>query len=259
MNEQEFARFAERLKHEHGLDLSLYKETQIKRRLLSYMQRHAIADSGGLRQYIASGEKRNHLVDYLDINVSEFFRNPELFLYLEQEVLRRFTAKQKSLRVWSAGCSIGAEPYSVAMALAEAQLTHDRVIWATDLDAGALQQAAMGVYSPADMRNVCDSRRDDYFVSENGNYRVKPKLKAMIEFARHDLLRDAIPWRFDLVVCRNVAIYFTEAAKIAMLERFSRCLLPGGVLFTGATESYPTHRAFGLRRIHSCFYEKVGD
>jgi chemotaxis protein methyltransferase CheR len=259
MNEQEFVRFTQQLKQEHGLDLSLYKETQIKRRLLSYMQRYSIADSFGLAQYIASGEKRSHLVDFLDINVSEFFRNPELFLYLEQEVLRRLTAKEKSLRVWSAGCSIGAEPYSLAIALAEAQVTHERVIWATDLDAGALRQAAQGLYSPADMRNVSDRHREKYFDLENGNYRVKLRLKSMIEFARHDLLREAIPRRFDLVACRNVAIYFTEEAKTAMLERFSRCLLPGGVLFTGATESYPTHRAFGLRRIHSCFYEKVGD
>jgi chemotaxis protein methyltransferase CheR len=259
MNEQEFARFTQQLKHEHGLDLSLYKETQIKRRLLSYMQRYSIADAGGLTQYITSQEKRSHLVDFLDINVSEFFRNPELFIYLEQEVFSRLTAKQKSLRVWSAGCSIGAEPYSLAIALREAQVTHERAIWATDLDAGALHQAAQGLYSPADVRNVGDSRRNSYFDLENGSYRVKPQLKSMIEFARHDLLRDVIPRRFDLVVCRNVAIYFTEEAKLAMLERFSHCLLPGGVLFTGATESYPSHRAFGLRRIHSCFYEKVGD
>lgn len=259
MNEQGFARFAVQLKLEHGLDLSLYKDAQIKRRLQSYMQRHSIADYAGLAQYITSTEKRSHLVDYLDINVSEFFRNPELFLYLEQEVFRRLTAKQKRLQVWSAGCSIGAEPYSLAVALADAKVSLERPVWATDLDAGALQQAAQGLYSPADIRNVTESRRERYFDLENGNYRVKPMLKSMIEFRRHDLLLDSILQRFDLVVCRNVAIYFTEDAKLAMLERFSKCLLPGGVLFTGATESYPTHRDFGFRRIHSCFYEKVGD
>lgn len=259
MNEQGFALFAAQLKHEHGLDLSLYKDTQIKRRLQSYMQRHSIDDYAGLTQYITKADKRSHLVDYLDINVSEFFRNPELFLYLEQEVFRRLTAKRKRLQVWSAGCSIGAEPYSLAVALADARISLKRPVWATDLDAGALMQAAQGLYSPADVRNVSDNRRERYFELESGSYRVKSMLKSMIEFKRHDLLRDGIPHRFDLVVCRNVAIYFTEDAKLAMLERFSKCLLPGGVLFTGATESYPTHRDFGLRRIHSCFYEKVGD
>ncbi|MBT9153986.1 MAG: Chemotaxis protein methyltransferase [Firmicutes bacterium] len=259
MTEQGFARFAQQLKHEHGLDLSLYKEAQIKRRLLSYMQRYSVADYGGLTHYISSAEKRSHLVDYLDINVSEFFRNPELFVYLEQEVFRRLTAKQRSLRVWSAGCSIGAEPYSLAIALAEARIALSRGIWGTDLDAGALHQAAQGLYNVADVRNVGDSRRERYFDLENGNFRVKQLLKSMIEFQRHDLLCDPIPHRFDLVVCRNVAIYFTEEAKLAMLKRFSDCLLPGGVLFTGATESYPTHHTFGFRRIHSCFYEKVGD
>ncbi len=259
MTEQGFDRFSQQLRNEHGLDLSLYKEAQIKRRLQSYMQRYSIADYSGLTQYISSTDKRSHLVDYLDINVSEFFRNPELFLYLEQEVFRRLTAKQRSLRVWSAGCSIGAEPYSLAIALAEARVTLGRGIWATDLDAGALNQAAQGLYSPADVRNVGDGRRERYFDQEEGNFRVKRLLKSMIEFQRHDLLRDPIPHRFDLVVCRNVAIYFTEEAKLAMLQRFADCLSPHGVLFTGATESYPTHHSFGFRRIHSCFYEKVGD
>jgi len=174
-------------------------------------------------------------------------------------VFRRLTAKHKRLQVWSAGCSIGAEPYSLAIALAEAKVNLERPVWATDLDAGALQQAELGLYNPADVRNVGDSRRERYFESENSNFRVKSFLKAMIEFKRHDLLRDAIPHRFSLIVCRNVAIYFTEEAKLAMLERFAKCLLPGGVLFTGATESYPTHRDFGFRRAHSCFYEKVGE
>ncbi len=259
MTEQGYTQFALLLKNEHGLDLSLYKETQIKRRLLSYMSRHSIADFKGLVHYIASADKRNHLVDYLDINVSEFFRNPELFAYLEQQVFPRLTAKQKSLSIWSAGCSIGAEPYSLAIALAETRVTLRRGIWATDLDAGALHQAAQGLYSLADVRNVSSVRRERYFEQENGNLRVKPELKAMVEFARHDLLRDHVAQGFDLIVCRNVAIYFTEDAKLTMLERFTHSLLPGGVLFVGATESYPYHRNFGLRRIHSCFFAKVGD
>jgi len=259
MSDQGFHRFVMQLKLEHGLDLALYKEAQILRRLKSYMQRHSIADYDELRKYASSPAERGHLVDYLDINVSEFFRNPELFTYLEQEVFRRLTAKHSGQHIWSAGCSIGAEPYSLAISLADAKISLGRSVWATDLDAGALQHAAQGLYSPADIRNVTDSRKERYFELENGHYRVKAPIRTMIEFKRHDLLRDPIPHRFDLIVCRNVAIYFTEDAKLTMLERFAKSLLPGGVLFTGATESYPTHRALGFRRIHSCFYEKVGD
>lgn len=254
-----YLRFASALKSEHGLDLSLYKEAQILRRLQSYMQRHSIGGWDGLRVYITSQDKVSHLVDYLDINVSEFFRNPELFKYLEEEVFRPAAAKQQQLHVWSAGCSIGAEPYSLAISLTETRVSLAERIWATDLDAGALKQAQQGLYAAGDIKNVSDSLRQRYFDQELTGFRVKPILKTMIEFKRHDLLRDPIRTKFSLIACRNVAIYFTEEAKLAMLRRFSDALLPGGILFTGATESYPSHRDFGLQRIHSCFYQKVGD
>lgn len=259
INDLGFQRFAGALKQKHGLDLALYKEAQILRRLQSYMLRHSIDGWDGLRAYITSEDKVSHLVDYLDINVSEFFRNPELFKYLEEKVFRPAAAKQHKLHVWSAGCSIGAEPYSLAISLAETRVPLGGRIWATDLDDGALRHAQQGLFTAGDIKNVSEGLRQRYFEPEQTAYRVTPLLKTMIDFTRHDLLRDPIRTKFSLIVCRNVAIYFTEEAKLAMLKRFSEALLPGGMLFTGATESYPSHRDFGLQRLHSCFYEKVGD
>jgi chemotaxis protein methyltransferase CheR len=254
-----YARFQTELVKTQGLDLSVYKETQLFRRLNSYMQRHQIGDFEELTKYIHSHEKASHLIDYLDINVSEFFRNPELFSYLEQEVLPTFATKKKKVSVWSAGCSIGAEPYSITMAILETRPSFVANIVATDLDAEALRQAAAGRYSLADVRNVAPARLTKYFDVTPKGVEVKTMAKGMVTFRRHDLLKDPIESGFDLIVCRNVAIYFTEEAKLVMLRRFATALAMGGYLFTGATESYPNHREFGLKRVHSCFYQKVGD
>lgn len=254
-----YGHFRTALAKAQGLDLSVYKETQLFRRLNSYMQRHQIGDFGELAKYIHSHEKANHLIDYLDINVSEFFRNPELFSYLEQEVLPTFATKQKKVSVWSAGCSIGAEPYSLTMAILESRPAFVANIVATDLDAEALRQAEAGRYSHADVRNVAPERLTKYFDVTPGGVEVKKIVKSMASFRRHDLLKDPIESGFDLIVCRNVAIYFTEEAKLVMLRRFANVLATGGYLFTGATESYPNHREFGLKRVHTCFYQKVGD
>ncbi|MBS3951244.1 MAG: protein-glutamate O-methyltransferase CheR [Peptococcaceae bacterium] len=254
-----YAQFRTELAKTQGLDLSVYKETQLFRRLNSYMQRHQIGGFGDLTNYIHSHEKASHLIDYLDINVSEFFRNPELFSYLEQEVLPTFATKQKRVSVWSAGCSIGAEPYSLTMAILETRPALVAAIVATDLDAAALRQAATGRYSQADVRNVAPERITRYFDVTPGGVEVKKNAKSMVSFRRHDLLKDPIESGFDLIVCRNVAIYFTEGAKLLMLRRFATALATGGYLFTGATESYPNHREFGLKRVHTCFYQKVGD
>ena len=254
-----YARFRTELVKAQGLDLSVYKETQLFRRLNSYMLRHQIGDFGELTNYIHSNEKASHLIDYLDINVSEFFRNPELFSYLEQEVLPTFATKQKRASVWSAGCSIGAEPYSLAISILDTRPTLVANIVATDMDVEALRQAETGRYANADVRNVAPERLTKYFDVTPGGVEFKNQFKSMVAFRRHDLLKDPIESGFDLIVCRNVAIYFTEEAKLVMLRRFASVLSIGGYLFTGATESYPNHREFGLKRVHSCFYQKVGD
>jgi len=254
-----YERFRIELAKNYGLDLAVYKETQLFRRLNSYMQRHQIHGFAELVAYIRDRDKAHQLIDYLDINVSEFFRNPELFLYLEQEVLPALATKQKKAKVWSAGCSIGAEPYSLAISVLESKLPLSASIVGTDLDAEALRQATAGIYSVNDVRNVTEARLRKHFDIDSRGAVLKSHVKELVTFKRHDLLKDPIEAGFDLVVCRNVAIYFTEEAKLLMLRRFASALAPGGYLFTGATESYPTHREFGLKRVYTCFYQKVGD
>lgn len=242
-----------------GLDISAYKESQLLRRLNSYMHRHHIADFRELAAYIHSPQQASQLIDYLDINVSEFFRNPELFEYLEQIVFPSLTVNQQTVRVWSAGCSIGAEPYSVAISALSSKPPTPVTILATDLDAGALAQAASGQYTLKDISNVGQERRLRYFDVSSTVASVKRDVKGLVKFQRHDLLKDPIEGEFDLIICRNVAIYFTEEAKQLMLRRFASVLAYGGYLFTGATESYHNHRDFGLKRIQPCFYQKVGE
>lgn len=252
------AKFRNELRDRHGLDLSVYKETQILRRLSSYMQRQGLAGYEELTVYIRSDAQASHLVDYLDINVSEFFRNPELFSYLENEVWPKLITNDGRLKMWSAGCSNGSEPYSLAIIALEASRGADVSILGTDMDVTALQQARRGVYLPADIRNISQSRQEKHFDFVAGDVLVKDRVKMLASFAQHDILHGPLSTGYSLISCRNVAIYFTEEAKALMLSRFSQALLPGGILFTGATESYPNHREYGLKRLHTCFYQKTG-
>jgi chemotaxis protein methyltransferase CheR len=256
------ALFHRALKDLYGLDLSVYKEAQMQRRLLSYMKRHGLEDYPALIAYIRDHRNGMHLVDYLDINVSEFLRNPELFAFLEKRIWPILKQDGPVRKVWSAGCSNGAEPYSLAMVALEAKPARKVSIIGTDIDTAALEQARQGRYLPGDIKNVPEDRRKRYFDTAVGTggeieVRVRQPLKNLVSYQRHDLLGNPVGFGFSLICCRNVAIYFTEEAKAIMLKRFASALLPGGVLFTGATESYAGYADFNLRRLHSCFYQKT--
>jgi chemotaxis protein methyltransferase CheR len=207
----------------------------------------------------------SRLRDYLTINVSAFFRDPERWEFLRRTVVPDLLKQQTALtgvlaprlRVWSAGCSIGLEPYSLAMLLDEVTPLRRHIILATDLNRGALAKArARGPYSAEDVQNVSAAQRQKYFDPGGPPFFITDKLARRVEFREHNMLADAPESNFDLIICRNVVIYFTDEAKAHLYRKFHAALRPGGVLFVGGTEVVSQANQIGLRSFGISFYRK---
>lgn len=241
-----------------GLSLDAYKSEQMMRRLDGYISRCGYA---GVVPFCGAIERDNEalqmLMNFLTINVSEFFRDAEQFKVLQTRVIPDLLRRSNSLNVWSAGCSMGAEPYSVAMLLAELSPNGKHRILATDLDEKSLARArAGGPYSESLLEQVIPGMRSKNFVKSDEGYVVAPKFRAMVDFKKHNLLNDRFEKGFDLIMCRNVTIYFTEETKADLNRRFARSLNDDGVLFIGSTESLLDASALGLKRMYTSFFTK---
>lgn len=186
------------------------------------------------------------LVETLTINVSKFFRNPETFAGIATLVLPELWASRSPLlRIWSAGCAMGEEPYSLAVLCREYamsagdELRLERVrIIGSDIDREAVSAASRGRYAPDAFVETPPAVRERYFPLDNGMHSVAPEIRNLVAFERRDFLEGPGPGgRMHLIVCRNVTIYFTRAAQEQLLERFHDLLLPGGFLVLGKVET----------------------
>ena len=196
------------------IDLDAYKEKQMKRRIDTLIAKNKIT---GYDNYVAALKKDNRLfeefVNYLTINVSEFYRNPEQWQIMDREIIpdliKRFG---KNLKIWSAACSTGDEPYSLVMALSKHLPLNQIKIYATDLDKQVIAKAKTGLYVEKSIAGVPDEFKKKYFTKVGPSYQISNEIKARVEFKEHNLLKDAYPTDYHLIVCRNVLIYFTEEA-----------------------------------------------
>lgn len=232
------------------IDLNRYKHEQIIRRLATLRRRtNTTSLVEYTRRLVSDPSEVEWFRSWFAINVTEFFRDPGRWAHLRGDVLPRLLQERRQLRVWSAGCSEGDEVYSLAMLLSEFRGTGPHYLLATDIDPAALAVAqAGGPYREAQMAAVGQIQRRCFFTQDRGQDRwwVRPELRAQVTFRRADLLRDPPDWDFDLIICRNVIIYFTDEAKREVLARFDRALRPGGALFLGGTELVPHGDDFGL-------------
>jgi chemotaxis protein methyltransferase CheR len=242
-----------------GVDLDQYRPNQMLRRLEALIARVGARSFLEYARMIERDPARlQEFCDYFTINVTEFFRDADRFKQLETRVLPELLAGRSSLRVWSAACSTGAEPYSVAILLKELAPRGAHRILATDVDRTILARARRGDgYTRADLRNVTPARLARNFVAgPDGTHAIRPELKAMVELRQHNLLGPAPSHGFDLILCRNVVIYFTDEAKAALYQGFMRALRPNGVLFVGGTEIVNNAQQFSLAPIAPSFYRK---
>ncbi|NQW23974.1 MAG: protein-glutamate O-methyltransferase CheR [SAR202 cluster bacterium] len=258
MNEKDYEFLKMKVKKLAGLSLDAYKGEQMMRRLDGYIARHGYA---GVVPFFSAVEKDKEilqqLMDFLTINVSEFFRDNEQFNVLKTRVIPDLLKKSQSLNIWSAGCSIGAEPYSVAMLLDELSPHGKHRILATDLDDKSLARARSGgPYAESHLEQVTKGVMLKNFVKSDEGYTVAPKFLSKVDFKRHNLLNDPFEVGFDLIMCRNVTIYFTEETKETLNKGFAKSLNNDGVLFIGSTESMLDAQSMGLKRMFASFFCK---
>lgn len=240
------------------IDLNAYKEKQMKRRIDTLIAKHKIV---GYDKYVQALKTDKELfeefVGYITINVSEFYRNPDQWKLLEQTIFPELIEKfGKNLKIWSAACSTGDEPYSLVMALSRFVPLNMIKIYATDLDKQVIAKAKLGLYSDKSIVSVPEDLKKKYFTKVGPSYKISDEIKARVEFKEHNLLKDTYPTDYHLIVCRNVLIYFTEEAKDEVFRKFSRSLAKGGVLFIGSTEQIINYKEVGFERKNSFFYEK---
>lgn len=257
-DERHWEAFYRDLRRQTGLDLALYKQEQTRRRILGLAKAQGCPTLMDLGREIASSpDGVTTLLEHLAINVTSMFRNPEKWGVLEEQVLPELLERAPSLNVWSAGCSHGAEPYSLAALLHETRPGLHRVL-ATDVDPGALECAREGVFSQADLASLPRPTLRALFKPCEGGYRATPVLRKMVVVAQHNLLTEPPRTGFDLILCRNVTIYFNEEAKAMLYRRFFAALREGGFLLIGNTERIFDAGEIGFEAAQTCFYRKPG-
>ena len=240
-----------------GINLSAYKENQMKRRIDALIKKNLC---NGYDEYLAKlrTDKKSleDFVAYLTINVTEFFRNPSQWEVLEKQIFPLLLEKKRTIKIWSAACSTGDEPYSIAMTLSKLLPLSQIQILATDIDKEVLAKAQEGFYMSRNLTNLPKSFQDKYMVPVEGGYKITDEIKRCITFKQHNLLKDPYPTGVDLIVCRNVLIYFTEEAKKDIYTRFNRALVDQGILFVGSTEQIIMCQDFGFEPNKIFFYQK---
>jgi two-component system, chemotaxis family, CheB/CheR fusion protein len=241
-----FAALLERIRERSGIDFSTYKMATIIRRLRGRMGATGHSSIGAYAKQLESdAEEYAKFISSLLIKVTEFFRDPKVFQYLRDqtmpEVISDARRRGRELRVWSAGCSTGEEAYSLAITIAEAlgDDPHplDVRVFATDIDSAAIAFARRGLYPPAALQKVPAPILERYFARADGGYEVAKSLRALMTFGEHDLGARAPFPRIDLILCRNVLIYFTLPMQRAALETFGFSLRDGGRLVLGQSET----------------------
>ena len=254
----EYEEFIRNIKNLTGIDLSLYKEGQMKRRLTSLYEKRGYRSFRDYYKDIQnSPEVLNEFLDRMTINVSEFYRNAKRWEVLEKKILPNLLESKKKLKIWSAACSTGEEPYTISMVLSDF-LPLDKIeILATDLDENVLARAKYGIYPERSLNEVPEAKKKKYFVAEGGGYRVRDEIKRTVTFKKHNLLADRFEGDFDLVVCRNVLIYFTEEAKTLLYKKFSASIKSGGVFFVGSTEQIFNPGIYDFETADTFFYKKL--
>ncbi|MCZ8520534.1 MULTISPECIES: CheR family methyltransferase [Paenibacillus] len=258
-DDKDFLAFVKKVKDYTSIDLAQYKEAQMRRRLATLRMKKGYPTFVAFFEAMTKDKELFYeFLDRMTINVSEFWRNPNRWEVLEQKFIPEMIHKSRKLKCWSAACSTGEEPYTLAMILAELGVLAESSVTATDIDDGALEKAKKAVYSDRSVRDVPSKYLQKYYRQENLTFHIADTLKRAIKFQKGNLLTDTFDTGYDLIICRNVMIYFTEEAKHVLYQKFANALKPGGILFVGSTEQIFSPGQYGLDSAETFFYRKTG-
>ena len=240
------------------IDLNSYKEKQMRRRIDTLIRK---TTAKTYDEYVALLKKDKDIfeafINFLTINVSEFYRNPDQWQILDKKIIPELIGRfGKNLKIWSAACSTGDEPYSLVMALSKhIPLNQIRII-ATDIDKQVLEKARVGLYNAKSIANVPEEFKKKFFTKIGASFQISDDIKKRVDFKEHNLLRDAYPSNCDMIVCRNVVIYFTDDAKQEIYIKFNKALKDKGILFIGSTEQIMNYKELNYERSSSFFFIK---
>lgn len=243
-----------------NINLDKYKERQMKRRIETLISRKGFK---GYQDFYKGMEQDDSLlrtfVTYLTINVSQFYRNPDQWQNFENEIVPYLIDKYKNdITIWSAACSTGDEPYTIAMILAKYLPFSKIKIYATDIDDDVLAIAQEGVYSDRSLVDLPAEFKDKYFTKvDNNHFKISDDIRKCITFKKHNLLEDKYFDDISMIVCRNVVIYFTDEAKASVYDKFHSSLRDDGLLFIGSTEQIFNAKSIGYEVLKTFFYKKI--
>ena len=240
------------------IDLSAYKENQMRRRIDTLIAKNNVLSYATYVDLLKKDkQKMEQFINFLTINVSEFYRDADQWKIIREkaipELLHRFG---KNLKIWSAACSTGDEPYSLVMELSRYMPLHQIRVIATDIDKQVLNAARIGIYKDKSIAGVPLEWKQKYFIKKGDSYQISNEIKSRVEFREHNLLKDAYPSDCHLIVCRNVMIYFTEETRDAINQKFSASLVRGGILFIGSAEQIINYKQLGFQRKKSFFFQR---
>jgi chemotaxis protein methyltransferase CheR len=249
LSDSEFKEFRDLIYEECGVNISVEKKFFLESRLKKRMEELGVKSGKEYFALLTNIRSRFQelptLLDALMICETSFFRNQPQFDLFKYVILPEVVAKKEQqgsriMRVWSAGCSTGQEPYTAAITLLESLPDAESWIirvFASDLSFTALERAQSGLYRPDQMKGILPHQVHRYFEQESNGYRVKDSVKRRVMFDYHNLKNDNGLRNLDVIFCRNVMIYFDREEQQRLVNRFANCLVPGGYLFIGHAES----------------------
>ena len=273
ISDKEFGLFQRLIYDESGINLTPAKKELLKSRLMKRLRERSFTSFKEYYTYVTekdtTGEEMVSMLDCISTNLTEFFREIAHFDFLSKKVLpavleNKRKKREKTIRIWSAGCSTGEEPYTIAMVLAEniqSIFEWDVKMLATDLSTRVLKKAKQGLYLKDRIKGISHQMLNTYFNccdSMHGNYyQIKEQLKNMIAFRRLNLTDEIFPFKgqFDFIFCRNVMIYFDKQTQAELVSKFYRHLAPDGYLFIGHSESL-TGTDNRFRYVRPTIYQK---
>lgn len=246
ITDEELIALMQAMKNRYGLDFTNYEKRSLKRGIARLMMKHKMTSLLELwSRVLKDREFFMAAIDDLLVNLTELFRNPDVWIMIRDKILDDYVTKP--LKIWHAGCSTGEEVYTMAIVLEEKGLLNKSKAVATDLSTTALNKAKIGDYSLIILKEYLkpflkfypNRQMEDYFDFHDRHATIKPQYKSHVDFKKHNLVHDPVNEKYDIIFCRNVMIYFDETLKAQVLNLFNNSLNDGGYLIIGYYDIMP--------------------